>query len=70
LVLAGAIHKTYIDVNELETEAAAATAFAMVLGGPPRRKRQEKFHADHPFLYMIRNRLPGSILFIGRMTGR
>jgi serpin B len=69
LSLSGAVHQTFIDVNELETEAAAATAFAMVLGGPPPPKDQEKFHADHPFLYMIRNRLQGSILFIGRMTG-
>jgi serpin B len=71
LILAEAVHQTFVDVNELETEAAAATAAVMVrsmgLRRPPRRV---EFHADHPFLYMIRNGRKGSIIFMGRMTGR
>jgi serpin B len=26
------------------------------------------FHADHPFIFMIRDRLTGTILFQGRMS--
>jgi len=71
LYLSKAVHKTFIDVNELETEAAAATAMLTVtMAMPKARPRLEEFHADHPFLYMIRNGTNGTILFTGRMTGR
>lgn len=71
LFLSVAFHKTFIDVNELETEAAAATAFGMAMSARHQRKpRHEEFHADRPFLYLIRNGPRGSIVFIGRMTGR
>ncbi|KAL3865724.1 hypothetical protein ACJMK2_043084 [Sinanodonta woodiana] len=58
------IHKTFIDVNEEGTEAAAATAMmmrCMAMPMPP-----EKFIADHPFLFLIRDNDTGVILFIGR----
>lgn len=54
--------KTYIDVNEAGTEAAAATSVGIgVTSLPP----QLKF--DRPFLFAIRERESGSILFIGRV---
>jgi serpin B len=60
------VHKAYADVNEEGTEAAAATAVVMMLGGmgaqPP------VFRADHPFLFLIQENSTGSILFLGRMA--
>ena len=60
------IHKAYVEVNERGTEAAAATAVVMMLGGMP--APPPVFRADHPFLFLIQERQTGSILFIGRAT--
>ncbi|MGY5852324.1 MAG: serpin family protein, partial [Candidatus Thorarchaeota archaeon] len=59
------IHKAYVDVNEVGTEAAAATAVVMLAKGPA--PEPKVFNADHPFLFMIRDRLTDSILFLGRV---
>ncbi len=54
--------KTFVEVNEEGTEAAAVTSVGIYApSGPP------SFYADRPFLYMIRERSTGVILFIGRM---
>ncbi len=60
-------HKAYVDVNEEGTEAAAAT---MVVG----RARSAvikppipTFRADRPFLFLIRDKRTGTILFLGRL---
>jgi serpin B len=63
------IHKAYVDVNEEGTEAAAATAVTMralairVPDQPP-----PVFHADHPFVFLIRDNRSESILFMGRLA--
>ncbi|GAF72908.1 unnamed protein product, partial [marine sediment metagenome] len=63
------LHKAFIEVNEEGTEAAAATAVIMVgitsVGDSP--PPLPIFRADHPFVYLIRDNLSGSILFLGRM---
>lgn len=66
LFISAVIHKAYVDVNEEGTEAAAATAVTMKVTsiGPT---RIPVFQADHPFLFLIRDNLSGSILFIGRI---
>lgn len=60
------IHKAYVDVDERGTEAAAATAVVMMLGGMP--APPPVFRADHPFLFLIQENRTGSILYIGRVT--
>ena len=62
-------HKAFIDVAEEGTEAAAATAVTMTLfkSATPVEPPIPNFHADHPFLYAIRHRPSGAILFIGRV---
>ncbi len=60
------VHKSYVDVNEQGTEAAAATGVLTVEAAPV-RERPEEFHADHPFLFAIVDNRAGSILFLGRV---
>ncbi len=51
--------KTFVEVNEEGTEAAAATSVSMVDSAPP------GVRVDRPFLVAIRERLSGTILFLG-----
>lgn len=67
LKISEVIHKAVVEVDELGTEAAAATAVVMVETtsvGPP-RPQPKYFHADHPFLFVIRHNATGAILFVG-----
>jgi len=68
LYIAAVIHKAFVDVNEEGTEAAAATAVVMALKSAFRPEKPVVFRADHPFLFLIRDRRSGSILFIGRVV--
>lgn len=63
LFLKNVIHQTFVDVNEFGTEAAASTA---VSGGV--RCSGNEFRADRPFIFLIRDRHSGSILFLGRVV--
>ena len=67
LYISSVIHKTYIDVNESGTEAAAVTAVMISTGesGPDYRKH---FVVDRPFLFAITEKTTGAILFIGEIT--
>lgn len=55
-------HKTYIDVNEKGTEAAAVTSVEMRLTAV---LDPIEFIADSPFMYIIRETATDSILFTG-----
>src|SRR5436190_16444807 len=69
LLISKVIHKAYVDVNEEGTEAAAATAVNMQpTAAAPVQEEPVVFRADHPFLYAIRHRATGSILFMGRLS--
>ncbi|MCL2700065.1 MAG: serpin family protein [Phycisphaerae bacterium] len=60
-------HKAFVDVNEVGTEAAAATVEAMDSASDD-EEEPKKFKADHPFLFMIRHNQTGAILFLGRLA--
>lgn len=71
LFLSSVFHRAQLDVTEEGTEAAAATAIVICLGaslGPSRPPRVPVFRADHPFLFAVRDRKSGSILFLGRLS--
>lgn len=69
LALAAVVHQVFVEVNEQGSEAAAATAVtAEPTGAPPRVDKVPVFRADRPFLFLIRERQLGSILFLGRVT--
>ncbi|MDA5133399.1 MULTISPECIES: serpin family protein [unclassified Psychrobacter] len=60
-------HQAVIDVNEIGTEAAAATGVVAVdISGsmhPP-----VAFKADHPFMFMIKDNKTDAILFLGQVN--
>ncbi|NWH17926.1 ILEU inhibitor, partial [Grus americana] len=63
LFLSKAIHKSFVEVNEEGTEAAAATGMTIV---PLCLHIPYEFRADHPFLFLIKHNLSKNILFFGR----
>lgn len=64
LFISKVVHKAFVDVNEEGTEAAAATAVIM----DKSFRRPVAFCVDHPFMFLIREKETGSILFAGRIT--
>ena len=58
-------HKTYIDVNERETEAAAVTTVAVAGGGMASGPQPIEVKYNKPFMYIIRDNETGETLFIG-----
>ena len=60
LFLTRVTQKTFVDVNEEGTEAAAATSVGVgVTSAPP------TIAVDRPFLFVIRERFSGTIFFLG-----
>ncbi|MCK4224603.1 MAG: serpin family protein [candidate division Zixibacteria bacterium] len=58
-------HKTFVEVNEEGTEAAAATAVEMSYGPGP---LGFWMRVDRPFVFMIRENKSQTILFIGKIV--
>ncbi|MBY0230280.1 MAG: serpin family protein [Gemmataceae bacterium] len=67
LYIKDVVHKAFVDVNEKGTEAAAATAVVVATKGAPAQVIPD-FRADHPFLFVIREKKTGAILFMGRVS--
>jgi len=60
-------HRALVEVNEEGTTAAAASAAEELFLGFD-QSPIPAFRADHPFLFAIRDRKSGAILFVGRVT--
>jgi serpin B len=56
------VHQAFVSVDEEGTEAAAATGVEMSFRAAPL-----PIQVAHPFLFMIRDRLTHSVLFMGRV---
>lgn len=56
------VHKTYIEVNEEGTEAAAATSVEIGY-----TSSKPSFYLTRPFVYVIYERNTGAILFLGKL---
>jgi serpin B len=66
LFIAWVIHQANIDVDEKGTEAAAATAVGMEGSAGPTEPIEMR--VDRPFLFALRDKPTGAILFLGRVT--
>lgn len=68
LMIDQVLQKTYIDLNKEGTEAAAVTVISMRLTsvGPGHDLPYIDFIADRPFLFIIRERQSGAIMFLGQ----
>lgn len=62
------IHKARLELEEEGTKAAAATAVVMRATAAPVAKPPKYFTADRPFVFFIRHRPSGAILFMGRVA--
>jgi serine protease inhibitor len=61
--IAAVVHKTFLHVDEIGTQAAGATAVVMEKGEP---QSPIAFRANHPFLFLLHHRSSKTILFMGR----
>jgi serpin B len=66
LFIQAILHKAFVDVDEAGTEAAAATA--VMVGATSMRAEPVSVTIDHPFLFVLRDRTTGTILFMGRVV--
>ena len=70
LFISEVVHKTFLEVSEKGTEAAAATAVVMMRTTSMRKTFPftPVFRADKPFLFLIRDKRTGVVLFLGRLS--
>jgi serpin B len=66
LYISGVLHKTFVQVDEEGTEAAAVTVVEMRTTSiePP---AGISMRVDHPFMFVLRERQSGTILFMGKI---
>jgi serine protease inhibitor len=67
LFISGVFHKAFIEVNEEGAEAAAATAVVVQAESIMEPQKERDFIANKPFLFILRDRITNSILFIGKV---
>jgi serpin B len=60
-------HKTFVEVNEEGTEAAAATSIGMVTTAAP-TSNPFQMNVDRPFFVAIRDHRTGTVLFMGTIV--
>lgn len=63
LFITSVLQKTFIDVNEEGTEAAAVTAVGVGVTSAP-----QTIAINRPFLFVLRERLSGTIFFVGQVN--
>jgi serpin B len=68
LYISEAIHKSYIDVNETGTEAAAVTGLVFTTTSIGDEPPTVPFYVDRPFVYAITENDTDAILFIGEVN--
>jgi serine protease inhibitor len=68
LAVSRVIHQSFLEVNEEGSEAAAATAIGIEMTSLPSTPVPLRVTIDKPFLFMIREKHSGVILFMGQLT--
>ena len=67
LFIGAVVHQANITVDEFGTEAAAATAVIMRAGAAYIPDEPLPFVVDRPFLFAVRHKPTGAILFLGHV---
>ncbi|MCW5552011.1 MAG: serpin family protein [Verrucomicrobiae bacterium] len=68
LYISEVFHKTFLNLDEKGTEAAAATAVAMFAASAVMEKPKPiEVRVDRPFLFAIQHRASGACLFLGHL---
>jgi serpin B len=65
LYISSVRQKTFVDINEEGTEAAAVTSTGISLTSAP---ITTLMRVDRPFVFVIRERLSGTVLFMGKVV--
>ncbi len=68
LYISNVLHKTFINVDEKGTEAAAVTAIEIALTAVVTPNNEIYMRVNHPFIFAIRENTSGAILFIGKVV--
>ncbi|MDD4756391.1 MAG: serpin family protein, partial [Prolixibacteraceae bacterium] len=68
LYISMVLHKSFIDVNETGTEAAAVTAVTFTTTSVGPEPPKIPFRVDKPFVFAITEEDTGAILFIGEVN--
>jgi len=71
LYISKVFHKTFLELDEKGTEAAAATAVVMrprAMAIEQERPKPIELKADHPFIFAIQHAASGACLFLGRVN--
>ena len=70
LHISDVVHQATIELNELGTQASAATVVAVIeaTGLPSKPPPPVEVRADHPFIYAVIDRNTSAVLFLGRIT--
>lgn len=68
LYVSNIYHKTFVEVDEKGTEAAAATAATICMRSLEIPENPQEFVCDHPFLFVIKEESTNVIIFTGRIT--
>ncbi len=70
LMFTDAIHKTFVKVDELGTEASAATALIMRVGSasPPPQLQQVEMRVERPFMFMLAHEETMIPIFLGAVN--
>ena len=65
LLISEVLHKTFVQVDEEGTEAAAVTSVGIALTSVGPAQDEFRMVVDRPFLFFIREKSTGTILFLG-----
>ncbi|KAF0235893.1 MAG: serpin [Prolixibacteraceae bacterium] len=68
LYISSAVHKSFIDVNENGTEAAAVTSITFTTTSAGNEPPKTYFYVDKPFVFAITEKDTDAILFIGEVN--
>jgi serpin B len=67
LTISSVKHKTFVEVNEEGTEAAAVTSVTVGVTSVGPGEGMPEFKVNRPFLFLIKEKDTGAILFTGQV---